>query len=143
MNTPAKDIADVLVAQGLGTLAATSGWAIFVDYEPEKPITAIVVRDTPSPAPSFTANGGASQKPLEYCQFQVTVRAGSYDAAWQKIQAVDAVLRANAGWEVAGSPNVHYLQVFRTSGLSPNLMDEADTFVRTANYRAIRQESAT
>lgn len=91
MRDPAVKVKDLLVAAGVGTLAATSGWAIHVGGMPDKngvPHTAISVQET----------GGEAANPrflFEFPHVQVMVRGaeGDYTAASDKCRDVmDALL---------------------------------------------------
>lgn len=90
MTSPAIGVKDMLVAAGLGSFAATSGWNISVGKFPTAPDTSIVCNEV----------GGLSPYPhlrLNFPSVQVMVRgsANGYVAASEKIrEAVDALLGA-------------------------------------------------
>jgi len=79
MNPATIDIKDVLVTDGVGTFGATSGWAIFIGFEPESPNTTITLYDT----------GGKEPVPnllLDFPTIQTRIRGevGEYEQTYQK-----------------------------------------------------------
>lgn len=88
MTDVCKDIADRLVAVGLGTFAATSGWGIYISREPTTPDTVITIYGTGSfgePNPKWR---------LESRTFQIRVRGAenAYTAAYAKAEAIKNAL---------------------------------------------------
>ena len=85
---PAEGIKDLLVAAGVGTFGASSGWSIFIDAEPATPNTTVTIYNT----------GGRPPDPLyrlDYPSAQIRVRgaANGYAEARSKIEACkDALL---------------------------------------------------
>jgi len=80
----AKDIADRLVTQSIGTFAATSGWGIYISSEPISPDTVITIYNTggvDEPNPKWR---------LESRSFQIRVRGAEngYTAAYSKAEAI-------------------------------------------------------
>lgn len=51
MAEPEDGIKDLLVAAGVGTFAASSGWGIFIGPQPTKPDTTITIREYAAEAP--------------------------------------------------------------------------------------------
>ena len=87
MQTPSEMIRGILVTEGIGVFAATSGWGIFISKEPLVPDTTITVYDT----------GGISANPaylLDFPTIQVRIRGntGEYLEAYQKIRQVKDTL---------------------------------------------------
>lgn len=91
-SSPAKGAADLLVAASVGTLAAATGWAIYIGRFVDKPDSMISLYDTPgqSPNPKWLLN-----EP----HFQVLVRGNKddYAGAYAKANDVrDVLLGMNA-----------------------------------------------
>lgn len=88
MTDIAVTIKDLLVAAGIGTFGAPSGWSINISREPTTPDTTVTIFRTggPSPNPKFK---------IDYPTVQIRVRGtkGGYQAAEAKVQSVkDALL---------------------------------------------------
>ena len=87
----------VLADEGLGTFAATAGWAIHVAAEPKAPRTTITIYD---------AGGGRLPDPgtrLDEPQVQVRVRAPSYVEALAKLGECRDVLHNRPRQAVDGA----------------------------------------
>ncbi len=88
MADTAVGIKDLLVAAGIGTFAATSGWGIYINKEPTDPDTVVTV----------TTSGGTNPNPkwlIDFPSAQVMIRGApnGYVAAQAKAQEVkDALL---------------------------------------------------
>ena len=87
MQSPADLLKDILVADGEGVFAATSGWGIYIGDEPDQPDTSITLYDTggQAPNPKFA---------LDYPTVQIRIRGskGAYQAAYDKARTVRASL---------------------------------------------------
>lgn len=87
-SLPSIDVKDLLETAGIGTFAATSGWALAISREPEDPDTTVTVYDV----------GGLTPDPkwlLDYPSVQVRVRGSpnGYVAGMRKaIDVKDALL---------------------------------------------------
>lgn len=97
MNAPSVDIKDILVSDGVGSFAATSGWAIYISKEPTSPDTCITLYDTGGIEPFY---GGYAENPT----VQVRVRGApdGYQTAYNKIQAIKRLLLDGKGFSVNG-----------------------------------------
>jgi hypothetical protein len=135
MNPMSEDIKDKLVAAGLGTFAATTGWGIFINSEPDSPNTTITIYDGPGPEPDEVMD--SSQKPLLHPTVQVRVRDTTYLAARTKMDAVVTALRRLAPWTVGA--DCRYLNVFQSSEPLFLLKDQKDRFVWVVDFRATRK----
>lgn len=87
MSSPSEGIRDLLVAAGIGTYAATTGWSIHISKQPDKPDTAITIYDS----------GGRPKNPrwlLDFPTVQVRVRGlvNGYLAARAKCEDIDNAL---------------------------------------------------
>ena len=87
MSNPSEVIKDLLVSDGVGVFAATTGWGIYIAHSPDKPDTCIVIRDT----------GGTNANPkylLNYPSIQVMVRGSQngYVTAYDKCENIRDVL---------------------------------------------------
>ena len=91
MSSPAEDLSAVLIAAGLGTFNATTGWSVAIGKEPTDPDTTITLYDI----------GGLTPDPkwlLDYPSVQIRVRGevSGYQAAWARMRQVrDELLGAD------------------------------------------------
>jgi hypothetical protein len=86
-NAPSADIAEFMQTNGIGFLAATTGWSIFESREPVSPDSTITVYDS----------GGLASNPawiLDFPSIQIRVRGdiGRYDLAYTKCQEIKDLL---------------------------------------------------
>lgn len=134
MNSFSEDAKDILTAASLsdaiGIYGASSGWAISIAREPEKPSTAITLYDTGSwgpPSPVLQE---------DYSSLQVRVRGAKqgYEDAYAKALAVREVLHAYHG-TVNGT---RYSAIFAMTDITHIGWDDQARPLLTTNYRAIR-----
>mgnify|MGYP006394770417 FL=1 len=126
MSSPSKDIADRLQALSLGTIGATSGWAISVAHAPEQPDSLITVYDTGSEAPA------TGELDVFRPALMIRVRAKSYEAGYSKqVEIREALI--HSGFQ--GS--VRFVSVDLESGPLNLGLDDANRYVTTANYTAL------
>lgn len=136
VNPVTEDIKDLLVASSLGTFAATSGWGIFLNVEPNTPDTTITLYDTGGPPPGGYAN--RSIHPTLYSSFLVRVRGNGYTAAHAKLQAIVRNLKEQAPFNTSGL--VHYAGILRTSDILFLERDDQKRFVWVCNFQAVRKD---
>lgn len=127
MNPCSIDIKDLIVAAGLGTFKATTGWGVYVSKEPKEPDTVITVYDTGgfSPNPRF---------PMDEPTVQVRVRGapGAYMNAWAKAYKIrDALL----GYSNAPLSTV----IFMDGDIFFLEYDDNNRPVLTLNFRVMRE----
>lgn len=134
MNPASVDVKDVLVAAGVGTFAATSGWAIYIGKAPDKPNTTITLYDYGGspPAPNMLIDEPA-------LQVRVRGNPGGYPAAYSKIIEVRDTLHGFVRQTVNGT---HYLAIFAAQ--DPNLLqyDESNRPIFTLNFEITREPEA-
>lgn len=131
MNAPSIDIKDYLVSAGIGSFAATDGWAIYVSREPVSPDTCITLYDTGGFEPHY---GGYAENPT--VQIRVRGAPNGYPAAYNKINEIKKLL-------LSGSfvvNNTKYL-----AWLAGDIVligyDESSRPIFTLNLRLTREES--
>lgn len=132
MTPPSVDVKDLLVAAGLGTFAATSGWGIYVGSEPPTPDTCITIYDTGGPAPQPRAA-------LDMPDVQVRVRGASDDYlnAWDKANVIKNTLLGSAQQTVNSKRVGGFLA---TSDVAFIARDEGKNRpIFTVNFRFMRQ----
>jgi len=130
-NPVSVDIKDKLVASGLGTFAATTGWAIYVGSRPEAPDDVISIYDTQGTNMNPLAKGVEIGK----YTFQIQVRAGSYVNAHDKIEAIEAVLdrlKLTVG-------STYYSAINRVKLIAFSGYDADNRAIWVQDYTAIRQ----
>lgn len=134
MNPASVDIKDILVTAGVGTFAATSGWAIYISREPSEPDTCITIYDTGGP--------GANPKWLiEEPSIQVRVRGAKlgYLAAYQKADAVKQALLGRAKQTVNSTVYVSFTMLSEIAHIG---YDENSRPLFTINFNIIREPSS-
>ncbi len=129
-NPPSQDIAAILAAAGIGTVAATSGWAIFESRLPDGtnvPDTVIAVIDSP-------AGRDANPKlALDYPAVQILVRGAKddYRAAHAKAVAIKDEL---LGKDPITQANTNYRGFHMRGDIGLLDYDESDRPLITMNF---------
>ena len=136
MNPLSEDIKDLLVTAGVGAFAATSGWGIFINTEPDEPSTSITIYDLGGPAPEECFNRVI--KPLSRPSVQVRVRGTSYLTAHTKMDDVIAALRRVGPWTASGSV---YLDLFQSSVALFLQKDQKNRFIWVVDFHAVKKEA--
>lgn len=135
MNPPSQDIKDILVTAGIGTFAATSGWAIYVARQPDQPDTTITLYDT-----GGTPLEGLCDQEIDNFTFQVKVRANGYQAAYAKFQEIEEELNGTKNHEVVvGADTIRYQGIWRLQPAEFLRFDEEDRAELVQNYAGMRQ----
>lgn len=131
MNSAAMDLKDVLVSAGIGTFGGSTGWGIYIGFEPSAPDTVITLYDT-----------GSSQEPnpaylLDFPTIQIRVRGakGDYPGAFAKAFAVKDVLLGLPPQTINGT---RYDGVWMVSDVS-YIGTSEDRPVFTSNWRIARE----
>lgn len=124
------DIATRLQTDGIGTIGASSGWAIFKAALPDGPDTAVALFETGGDAPE-------ERYALDRPTFQVRVRgdAWGYSAARTKMQDIFAALHAQEA--NVGSDYVYIYAV--QSGPIQMGHDESDRPHLSLNFRVVKK----
>lgn len=127
MSAPSTDIATRLQTLGLGTIGATSGWAISIAHAPEKPDKLITVYDTGGAAPA------TGELDVLGPALMIRVRAKSYEDGYAKqVEIREALI--HGGFTVG---SIRYVSVDLESGPLNLGLDDANRYVTTANYTAL------
>lgn len=124
MNTPSKDIAEMLEAygnsSGLGGVGGmTYGTDLFIGKEPALPKNCVTIFDTPGFPPYL---GLAGEVGYEYPSIQIRVRNTKYTNGWNLINDIMVALHGRHQ-EVWGD-NTLYSVIYCSSG--PALLDWDD-----------------
>lgn len=134
-NAPSEDIVDILVAEGIGTAAAQSGWGIYRRKEPDiegvSPNTVVTVYDT----------GGLDPNPkflLDQPTIMIRVRGNpnEYDLTYTKCEAVKDALLGLVAQSIHGT---FYVGIWQQSDIFFIGDDEKDRPVFTLNFLIRRQ----
>lgn len=133
MNSPAEDVAGILVTNTLGTFGAVTGWAIYVSREPENPDTTITVYDTAGRALEGLAG---CPEAIDDFRIQIRIRANGHQAAWDKLKAIENVLNFIVN-ETIGDTT--YQTIYRNDTGFLLEFDEKDRIILVQNYAGIRQ----
>lgn len=131
MNSPAHDVALLLVAGGVGTLPWTTGWAVSLALEPASPDNAVTVYDTGGQDPD------TDELDLKRPTFQIRVRSKSYLDAYAKQVEIRNLLIFQQPIVAADSV---FVGISMTSDILAIGRDESSRHILTANYQAIRTE---
>lgn len=131
MNSPAHDIALYLVANAVGTLPWTSGWAVSVALEPPEPNNSVTVYDTGGQEPD------TDELDLMRPSLQVRVRSVSYQDAYDKqVQIRDLLILP----QPISAEDSDFVSIQMTSDILSIGRDDNNRHVLVANYLAIRTE---
>lgn len=135
MTAPTVEVKDYLVAQGVGTFGATSGWAIYIGIEPEDPDTVITLYDRPGDI----ANPKYS---LDYPRWQIRVRGtpNSYVATHGKAKEIKDVL---LGLPPQNLGTTRYDGVFMVGDIFYLQADEKGRPIFITNWRGILEPVAS
>lgn len=136
MNPVTVDIKDKLVAAGVGTFAATSGWGIFLSLLPDSPDTVIALYTTSGLSPEGCMNQSAKQ--LLRPSFSVRVRGTTFLATYTKMREVIDTLGRIGPWSVVGCK---YSDVFQTNDEFLFERDENGRYVWSVDFYAVRKET--
>ena len=134
-NPPSQDIATILSNAGVGTLAGTSGWSIYISKHPPTPDTIILLMD----AGGFDAN---PKWLIDDVLVQVTVRGApfGYAAAFSKIQSIKDTLLGLAKQTVNGTV---YIGIWQQGEIAMVDYDDNNRPVLMATFRIRRQPADT
>jgi len=131
MNSAAMDLKDVLVSAGVGTFAASSGWGIYIGFEPDSPDTVVTLYDTGSfeePNPAYL---------LDFPTMQIRIRGAKndYPGAFSKANAVKEALLGLPAQTINGT---RYDGVWMISDVS-YIGVEKERPIFTTNWRIARE----
>lgn len=125
IKSPAQDVAERLQTLGHGTIGATTGWAIAVGREPDKPINCITIYDT----------GGedldTDEQDIGYPSIMVRTRSRDYLVGYNKQRDIQKVLATLGGFATASA---RYRSWKSTSSIAQADIDDANNAILTANY---------
>ena len=131
-NTCSVDIKNKLEAAGVGTFAATTGWAIYIGKEPELPNDVIVIFDLPD----GEALDGICTSIESVANHRIVIysRSESYTVAYQK--AIEVEQTINRTKFTVG--NVRYELVHRDFPPRFETYDENNRAVWYQSYTILR-----
>lgn len=133
-NSPSEDLKDKLVAQGVGTFAASSGWSISIGHEYADPHTTITLYDTSGGEPN-------PKHLLDEPNVQVRVRAdpGDQPGAYAKAREVMNTLLGLPQETINGTV---YVGIWALN--DPYLLgyDDNQRPLYTVNFRLVREPSS-
>lgn len=133
MNPVSQDMKDTLVDAGVGTFAATSGWAIYISREPSSPDEVVTLYDSGGPEPDYLMDGTDIGRPN--MQARIRGAPGGYLDAWAKAkEVVDALSRLspqtiNGTW---------YAGVWQQTAITALQYDDSNRPILTVNFRIRR-----
>jgi len=125
-----EDVANYLNSQSIGSLGASSGWGIFVGWEPPAPDTTITIYDT----------GGTVGNPdasMYDPTIQVRVRGHSYANAIAKAEEIRDDLAIEKTARIIG--DWLYTGFWVTADVVKIDTDEKNRHVFTVNFRLMRE----
>ena len=133
-NAPSADIAEFMQTNGVGFIAATTGWAIFESREPVSPDSTITVYDT----------GGLASSPrflLDSPSVQIRVRGdiGKYGLAYAKCQEIKDLL---LGLPKQVINTTEYIGVWAIGDITSLAYDDNKRPILVQNWRIIREPAA-
>jgi hypothetical protein len=131
MNSPAKDIADILVTQGIATAIGTD---IFCFELPLAPDACITVLD----APGFPPNPHYSYE-MVGVQALVRGKRNEYEIAYALAESVKAELNGKTNYAVDSAVNIVLIKA--STDILPLGNDEHKRPVLSLNFEIHRQET--
>lgn len=126
---------DLLVAEGVGTFEATTGWGIYIGREPKLPDTTIAI----------ARSGGEPPDPkwlLDYPTYQVRVRGpkGNYASGLAKAEDVKDVLLGITSQDING---VRLVSITMQSDIAFIGFDENERPHFSLNFRLITEPGSS
>ena len=136
MNALIEDIKDILVEEGVGVFAATSGWGIFIESEPtSNPKSSITLYEVPYRVPvGFVTQ---NRPPTLYEGVQVRVRAETYLTAYNKCMSAVRVLEKK-GTHVRNDSD--YAGFHRLTNILKLKQDTKNRFIVVCSLGSIRED---
>jgi len=134
MNPVSEDLKDKLVASGIGTFAAVTGWGIFIGTEPENLDTTITLYDFGGPKPEGVQD--RSVNPLRREGIHIRVRDIEYKTAYAKMEDIVDVMIGYGKFSVG---TVKYKGLFQSSSILFLNRDETDHYIWVGNFQAVRE----
>ena len=135
MNPVSVDLKDILVADGVGVFAATTGWGIYLDQEPtsqESTQTAITIYNVGGD-PDDTLNG------IEVSDFVSQIRARGtetgYASAYAKMEEIVSSLNQLKD-HITGS--TRYAVIYRSSTIRFLKRDDANLPIWVCDFAGLR-----
>lgn len=128
MSDIAQDMAEFLVANGIGARGGDADWGVHVSREPVKPVNVVTVVNTGGAEPD---TDDMDRQPT----FLIRVRSKDYDTGWEKINDAFRLLIENDPIEVGSN---EYL-VWATTDILPIGRDDGDRHLFTANFRSRKE----
>lgn len=136
-NPVTEDIKDVLVDEGIGGFAASSGWSITIGKMTNSPDTMITLYDTGG----FDQTALFGSDPLERPVLDIQVRANSYSTAYEKARAIDEILNLMDISANAILLALNYVGIFRSTDIFFIGYDENNRSIFGMHYRIMRYKS--
>lgn len=140
MTTPSIDIKDILVANGVGTLAGSSGWSIHITKMPEfqsgiTPHTVIGIFDTGGQNPD-------AKFILDFPTLNILVRGpiGDYQSAANKQEEIKETL---LGIPATVVNTTKYVGIWQVGSIIFVHWDESNRPVLSSNWRIAREEASS
>ncbi len=142
MNPAAIDIKDILCAEGIGTFNSKTGWGVFVEVQPEAPITAITIYDKGCVSTNLLDHSVQ----IQYNTVVVRVRGPNYKTTFEKAQSIVDFLATVTPATWGGSK---YLTFSQFDGPTPymvnaltasNVRDNKQNFMLLIEFMAIREK---
>ena len=143
-QSPERDLAQLLEAQGVGTVGATTGWGIYENHDPPKPRNCINISSSWPLPPTVAINqlqddyDGYPDGYVEYPALQCRVLGMSFDDTREKAreimrQVVNRTKYLNGDW--------WYLAFYLVSGPLYLGQDEKKRHIYAVNLKTVRRPS--
>jgi hypothetical protein len=136
MNPAATDMAAQLATLGLGTVAATSGWGIFIGWEPDRDTvpSTITLYDIGEGKPDTAQSRSVS---IDHPQVQIRTRDATYKDSYAKCKACCDGLRGVSLPLVLNGAS--YRNIQRTFGPMFLERDKRERYIWVATLSLIRE----
>ncbi len=133
-NAPSVDIKDVLVTDGIGTFGGTTGWAIFISEEPNKPDQVVTIFDS----------GGFEANPkfiLDFPTLQINIRGkeDDYTGTYAKALAVKDSLLGDVPGVINGTD---YIGIWQIGDINYISRDDSNRPFFNTIWRIVREPAS-
>ena len=140
MDAPSEDIKDVLVAGGIGTFAATTGWCISIGLATDITDSMIILYDTTGGSPVICFDKTVAE--MERAGLMIHVRAFGYKTAHTKLMAIMTLLGNlyREHWTALNNSDTYYQVISRQGNPMSLGQDDRGRDLWSVNYRVARNK---
>jgi len=132
-NQTSKDIADLLVTAGIGTLGTNTDWGIFLNKEPKHPNNSITIYDLASEQSTYPLPLASAE--IQHPRIQIRVRSIDQSDGYDKSEEIHEELSHKGNFLQGGMSYADLISKIRPYFLE---RDDEDRFIWVQILKAIR-----